>query len=75
MPKGPFREFIQTLAGQDTLRKFVDHAVDDPNLDSLESWEDLEEYLKSKAANGSVFEQAKYVWNMFEKHPRQTVTE
>ena len=64
MFKGQFRKFIEAKR-KDNLRDFADIAIDDPAIDSVKSWEALENYLKSQGADASILDQAEYLWTLF----------
>ena len=65
MAQHRFRAFVEGRQWGDTLRDFVDHAQDDPNLPDATSWQELETYLKKCEATDKVLGAAEYLWQQY----------
>ena len=50
----------------DTVRDFVDHAVQDPDLPDAESWQELKSYLDRHEASDERLSAAEYIWQCYE---------
>ena len=65
MSEHKFKTFLRSRPwNQNQSKKFVDHALGDPDLPDAKSWEELEAYLV-RAHEGAV-EEAKYIWGLYE---------
>jgi hypothetical protein len=75
MNEHKFKAFLLSRRRQwneNQSKKFVDHALDDPDLPDAKSWEELEAYLKGRPdpASAATIEEAKYIWGLYEAEAR-----
>jgi len=69
MGEHKFKAFLLSRRSQwneNQSKKFVDHALGDPDLPDAESWEELETYL-ARGHEGAI-EEAKYIWGLYVAH-------
>ena len=67
MSEHKFKAFLLSRRRQwneNQSKKFVDHALGDPDLPDAKSWEELEAYLVR--AHKDAIEEAKYIWGLYE---------
>ncbi len=70
MSEHKFKAFLLSRRRQwneNQSKKFVDHALTDPDLPDTELWEDIEAHLKDKDSPPDTIEEAKYIWELYKK--------
>ena len=69
MGEHEFKAFLRSRQwNENQSKKFVDHALDDPDLPDAKSWEELEAYLAR--GHEDAIEEAKYIWGLYMAHTR-----
>lgn len=67
MSEHKFKAFLLSRRRQwneNQSKKFVDHALEDPDLPDAKSWEELEAYLVRGHEDAT--KEAKYIWGLYE---------
>ncbi len=67
MSEHKFKAFLLARKSQwneNQSKKFVDHALMDPDLPDAKSWEELEAYLV-RGHEGAI-QEAKYIWKLYQ---------
>ena len=67
MSEHKFQTFLTSRRRQwndNQSKKFVDHALGDPDLPDANSWGELETYL-ARGHEGAI-EEARYIWGLYE---------
>ena len=65
MSEHKFNAFLRSRPwNENQSKKFVDHALEDPDLPDAKSWEELEAYLV-RGHEGAIKE-AKYIWDLYQ---------
>ncbi len=67
MAQNKFKAYVEGRRWRsDTVRDFVDHTVQDPDLPDAESWQELKSHLDRHEASDETFSAAEYVWQCYE---------
>ncbi len=65
MSEHKFKAFLRSRRwNENQSKKFVDHALGDPDLPDAKSWKELEAYLVRGHEDAA--EEAKYIWELYQ---------
>ena len=69
MAQNKFKAYVEGRRWSDTVRDFVDDAMQDPDLPDPESWEELESYIKRRNPDAptDTLNAARHVWQLYDE--------